>query len=292
MKQAGNDASAILSRLKRKAKTDGEDFSFLLTRYGTERLLYRLSRSAHSKQFILKGGSLFIAWIGNSHRVTRDIDFLRRGSSEHDELTKIIVEVCSEPCPEDAIAFDSGSVKVSTIKAGQLYEGVHAKLTAHLNRTRIPIRIDIGFGDAVTPQPEILEFPTLLELGVEKPKILAYPKYSVVAEKYHAIIALGAVNSRMKDFYDIWLLHRIYSFQPSVLSKAIKNTFKARKTEIQTKVPTAFSADFYDDPRNVQLWESFKSRSLAIENPGSFSEVVKEIERDLAPALDLLSKQP
>lgn len=287
----GTAASSILKRLKKKAKAEGEDFSFILTRYGTERLLYRLSQSLFSNQFVLKGGSLFIAWIGNNHRVTRDIDFLKRGSAEHDDLANTFIEVCAQRCPEDGTTFDPGSVRVSAIKAGQLYEGANVKITAYLDRTRIPIRIDIGFGDAVTPHPEVLEFPTLLELGIDRPKILAYPKDSVVAEKFHAIVALGAINSRMKDFYDIWLLHRLFSFDHDSLSKAIQNTFKARGTELPTHTPIAFTAAFYENPRNIQLWDAFKSRSLAIESPGSLSDIVIDVVRYLEPAIRLAGQK-
>ena len=229
-------AASILQRLLNQARANKEDFNHVLNRYGMERFLYRLSISLYSEEFILKGASLFLVWQEQSYRVTKDADFLSFGDPNLDRLSEIFREICQIECHvKDGIIFPPESVKAQTIREEQAYDGVRISLVGSLNKARVPLQVDVGFGDIVTPAPEIIDYPSLLDFP--KPKLRAYSKYSVIAEKVEAMVKLGIANSRMKDFYDVWLLSKLHEFDYLTLKQALENTFQRRETNIPKIVP-------------------------------------------------------
>jgi predicted nucleotidyltransferase component of viral defense system len=197
----------------------------VLGRYGIERFLYRLGQSSHRDHFALKGATLFTLWTGQSHRPTKDLDLLRRGSSAIGDVETVMREICQIE-GYDGVVFDAKSVEGTKIKEDDEYDAVRIKLTAHLAGARIPMQVDIGFGDAVYQELELTSFPVLLPMAV--PHIRAYPRESAVAEKLHAMVELDIRNSRMKDFYDIWYMARTWTFEMSSLHGAIAVVFERR----------------------------------------------------------------
>ena len=219
--------ASVRARLLNQAHAQKRPFQELLQYYAMERFLYRLSRSRNAEQFILKGALLLTAWRAPLSRSTMDIDLLGRMSNELEHIRALIAKVCELESEPDGIGFDAQSVKVARIKEDAEYEGVRVRFHATLARARIPMQIDIGFGDVVTPAAVEIEYPTLLEFPA--PVLRAYPKETVIAEKLEALTMLGMLNSRMKDYFDLWALSRLYSFEGPILVNAIKATFARRK---------------------------------------------------------------
>jgi len=276
-------AHIVFHKLRSIAKTNNEDFSLMLARYGMERLLYRLSISPHNERFILKGASLFLVWKGQSYRVTRDADLLGFGSPDILQLADTFRSVCSIEFPDDGMVFLPETLKAEKISEAQEYEGVQIKLTGLLNEARIPLQIDIGFGDIITPAPESIEYPTLL--NVPPPFLRAYTRYTLIAEKFEAMVDLGVANSRMKDFYDIWLLSKFFSFEGNILQKALKNTFERRKTIYPTSIPFAFTPDFYNNSQKLVQWEAFVKRARLKISADNLASVVADISAFLTPVI-------
>jgi predicted nucleotidyltransferase component of viral defense system len=252
-----NPAASARDRLLVLARERGEDFQLLLTRYGLERLLYRLTHSPHYDRFVLKGAMLFILWSGNPHRPTRDVDFLGSGDSNEAALLKVFRDLCAMPDQEDGVTFDPETVRIAPIRDDTEYGGMRVTLTGRLAGARIPIQADIGFGDAVTPKAVEMEYPTLL--GGPAPRLWTYPRETVIAEKYQALVSLGMANSRMKDFYDLWVMARDFDFQGESLATAIGNTFARRRTEL---VPQA--CNFPQEHRAATALQGGVSSSPAI----------------------------
>ena len=254
-----NLAASVLARLLKRTEHGDEDFQFVLMRYGAERLMYRLSQSEHAANFVLKGAMLFLVWTGEQYRATKDMDLLALKSASVERLRDIFRELCELPVVPDGLAFEPDSVQADEIREDNLYQGVRVTLTARLGKARVPIQVDIGFGDAVTPKAVQTNFPTLLDFPA--PSLAMYPKETVVAEKFEAMVKLGLANSRMKDFYDIWALSREFDFDGSVLSAAIRATFKRRKTTLAAIMPQALGADFSGNPLKQTQWRAFVRRS-------------------------------
>jgi predicted nucleotidyltransferase component of viral defense system len=211
-----NTAASVRQKLLNLATSTGEDFGLVLTRYVLERLLYRLSQSKYRDQFILKGAMLFQVWSRTPHRPTRDLDLLGRGDPSIEYCQEVFGELCRIRVEDDGLIFSAETVKAEKIKEEQDYDGVRVKFLTRLDNARIPLQVDVGFGDAVNSG--LLDYPTLLPMPA--PRVLAYPMNAVVAEKLEAIVNLGMVNSRMKDFYDIWFLARTFPFQSEALGAA------------------------------------------------------------------------
>ena len=265
-----NIAASHRAKLLVLARERKEDFQFLLTRWAVERFLFRLSRSKHKQRFVLKGATLFIAWAGKLHRPTKDLDLLGSGIHEVDQVVNAIREVCSVEC-EDGLKFDLAGIEGWRIAEDAEYEGVRVKVPASLDGARIPVQIDIGFGDIVEPAPQSLTFPVLLPL--DAPVVRAYPPEAVVAEKFHAMIVLGIANSRMKDFFDVWTLASTYAFEMDALSRSVRSTFDRRRTKLPQGVPLALTNDFLDDTSKKTQWAAFLSRmGLAGKQP-TLSEI-------------------
>jgi hypothetical protein len=265
--------ASIRQRLRNKAVESGEVFDFMLNRYAVERLIYRLSLSTANDQFVLEGALLFYVWNHQLHRPTRDLDFLGFGPADADLVRQTFQAIVATPVPDDGLTFHAETISADPIREDNLYGGIRVKILATLGNIRIPLRIDVGFGDAITPGPEIAEFPALLR-DFPSPNVRAYPTYTVVAEKLQAMVALGDQNTRMKDFFDIRLILRTEELDPRVLAEAVRTTFERRKTRLPQAPPRSLTQEFAEEKE--ALWAAFLERN-GITSGGMFAEVVAEI---------------
>lgn len=254
-----NRAASIRARLKRRADASKQDFNLVLTSYGLERLLYRLSVSEHAQNFVLKGALLFQLWYGQPHRPTRDADLLGYGPNDVPTLVAVFRSVCSLVV-NDGIVFDPASITGTEIRKDTGYGGVRVDLRATLDGARIAMQVDIGFGDAVTPSPKTVTYPTLVA-DVPAPTLRAYPKATVVAEKLHALCLLGMANSRMKDYFDLWVLLHDASLDDAELQRAIAATFARRRTAMPSDLPVGLSDTFAVDAVKQTQWRAFLKKS-------------------------------
>ncbi|QIB66505.1 nucleotidyl transferase AbiEii/AbiGii toxin family protein [Kineobactrum salinum] len=226
-----NVAASVRARLLDRARGTGQDFNLVLTRYAIERLLYRISISSHADQFLLKGALLFDLWFDIPHRPTRDADFLGFGSAELPDIESVFREICTIES-HDGVVFQPDTVHAAEIRKEANYAGVRVMLLGVIDSARCQIQIDIGFGDAVTPSPEDVEYPIMLT-EFAAPKLRAYPRYTVVAEKVEALSSLGIANSRMKDYFDLWILLAQHTdFDGDILRQAVQSTFDRRNTAL------------------------------------------------------------
>jgi len=250
--------ASISQRLRNYAKDHGEDFQSVLVRYGVERFLYRLSKSEHSERFLLKGAALFTLWFDQPHRPTKDLDLLGIGANDIPAIEQAVKEVCSIDY-DDGLEFISDSIKGEVIREDLAYQGVGVKFTAKLGSIVIPLQVDVGTGDAVTPGPETAEFPALLDFPAARLKV--YPKETVVAEKFEAMVRFGMANGRMKDFWDLRYMIEEFEFDGPLLQKAIQSTFERRDTKLPDTLPVALTETFAKDKRLVDLWNAFTNRN-------------------------------
>lgn len=280
----GDPAESVRARLLRITKERGEDHQQVLVQYATERFLYRLSLSPYREKFVLKGARLFEFWTGERHRPTRDIDFLSHSSPLVSELLPIFQEICATTISErDGIVFPPDRISGEPAREGQDYQGASFKIAAQLGSAVIPVQIDLGFGDAVTPGPQIISLPTLLSMP--NPRLLAYPRETVIAEKLQAMATLGIANSRMKDFYDVWYLAQRFDFDGVTLSAAVKATFERRKSGITLKAPIAFTSAFTSDAGKRVQWNAFVKRNRLTGEGTTLQEVVEVLQIFLLPVL-------
>ena len=254
-----NLAASVRARLKQHADATKQDFNLTLTHYGLERLLYRLSVSEYASNFLLKGALLFTLWYDVAHRPTRDADLLGFGPDDVETAVKTFHQICLTPA-EDGVVFDPDSVKGAVIRKEAGYGGVRIDIQAKLDGARIALQVDIGFGDAVTPAPQTISYPVLLE-DFPAPQLRAYPKYTVVAEKFHAVCLLGLVNTRMKDYFDLWVLLDDTTLDPSEMRRAIEATFERRKMPMPTTVPVGFTDAFARDVTKQTQWKAFLKKN-------------------------------
>ena len=254
-----NLAASIRARLKQHADAAKQDFNLTLTHYGLERLLYRLSISHHAPNYLLKGALLFSLWYDLPHRPTRDADLLGFGADDIGTSIAAFREIC-QIAVEDGIAFDPASVKGTVIRKEAGYGGVRIDLQAKLDGARIALQVDIGFGDAVTPAPEQISYPVLLG-DLPAPQLRAYPKYTVVAEKFHAICLLGMTNTRMKDYFDLWVLLGENALDPGELRRAIEATFHRRKMPMPIALTAGLSDSFVADVVKQTQWKAFLKKN-------------------------------
>ncbi len=278
-----NLPASVRQRLLNLSRQRNESFSSILSQYAIERLLYRLSKSAFADQFVLKGAVLFTIWTGQPHRPTRDLDLLGSGTLERDAIRLIFAELCRVDVEPDGLIFDPDSISVREIRETQRYGGYRVQMLAWLGTARISIQVDIGFGDAVTPSAMDIVYPTLLDFP--SPHLRAYPRDTVVAEKLEALVALGELNSRMKDFYDLWTLARLFAFDGVVLARAISATFNRRQNEIPDGVPIALTPGFGKLPDKITQWEAFLRRNRLDEGTTPFSHIIVALETFLMPPL-------
>ena len=257
---SGNPSPAsVRQRLLNRAKAAGEEFDYILVRYANERLLYRLSKSQFRGRYVLKGATLFAVWAATPHRPTRDVDLLGYGEIAIERLEDEFREIATQRVEPDGMTFNPSSVKGEQIREGQAYEGVRLTMTAELAGAVIPIQVDIAFGDSTEPGLIDEELPTLLDFPA--PRLKAYRPETVVAEKFEAMVKLGIANSRMKDFYDLYVMSRTMKFERGTLASAIESAFKRRRTSLPEATPTALTEAFTTDAAKQMQWRGFVRRS-------------------------------
>jgi predicted nucleotidyltransferase component of viral defense system len=275
-----NVGASVRQRLLNLAHARGQPMELLLTRYALERLLHRLSLSPHRERFILKGAMLLATWFDEPHRATRDVDLLGFGDPANDALLGAFREIMSVEI-NDGVTFDLKGLQIEPIREELEYGGSRLRTTAALAGARVPITVDIGFGDAIEPGVEEIDLPVLLDMP--SPHLRAYPPETVIAEKFHAMVALGRANSRMKDYYDVWMLLNRSEPDLDRLRRAIVATFARRTTAIPAEVPEGLSDAFAEDPGKLRQWDAF-ARNLSGPKP-EFAELVRHIRARLMPYL-------
>lgn len=277
-----NVGASVRGRLLRLAKGRRVDFQLLAIRYGLERLLYRLSLSPHRERFVLKGAMLYPLWLDDLWRPTRDLDVLVYGPDDLAAMEGMVRDICATPVPEDGIVFRVDRVRAERIREATEYGGIRVQTEADLAGARLPMRMDVGFGDAVTPHVELIDYPVLLDAPA--PRLRSYPRETVVAEKFHAIVALGPANSRMKDFYDLWALSRTLGFETPAIAEAIRATFARRRTGVPRQLPIGLSDAFARSSEKQAQWQGFLRRAPLAPAPDDFCDVVAAIRDFLMPA--------
>jgi len=278
-----NMPASVLQRLYNRARERGDDYNLLLVRYAVERLLYRLSLSRHGGGFILKGAQLYALWGNAEYRPTRDLDLLGLGDPRVTVMEDIFRSIADQPIPiVDGIVFDPASVRGEEIREDARYAGVRIMLTYHIGRARGSVQVDIGFGDAVSPAPCEVEFPTLLALPA--PRLKAYPPETVIAEKFEAMVTLGMANSRMKDFYDLYMLARTFTFDGRLLRQAIQATFDRRQTPLPSGIPLALTTEFASDPTKHLQWNAFIRKSQLTDHAPALAEAIEMLTKFVWPA--------
>ena len=284
-----NIPASVHARLLSRSRETGEDFQFLLQRYGAERFLYRLGRSRHRERFVLKGAMLFPLWGGSIYRATRDLDFTGYGSSETGNVLDSIREVCAVPVEDDGLLFDAATLRAEPIRDDTEYQGLRVLFLSSLGRARIDMQIDIGFGNAIEPAAKDVEYPTLLDAPA--PNIRAYPHEAVVAEKFETMVKRGERNSRMKDFYDLYVLAQQFRFDGESLTRAIAATFERRRTPIEAALPAALTPRFYSDEARAAQWRTYLTRNGLPGAPADFTMVGELVSSFLAPIWSALSAE-
>lgn len=271
-KPVQNLGTSVRARLLNHSRAHDQSFELILIRFALERLLYRLSQSAHADRFVLKGAMLLSIWFDDPTRPTRDLDLLGFGEADSETMLATFRDILSVEV-DDGITFDTDSVRIDRIREQLEYGGVRLQADAYVGGARVPASVDIGFGDALEPGVEELDYPVLLDFPV--PKLRAYARETVIAEKFQAMVLLGRANSRMKDFYDIWLLSRSFTFDPDRVAGAIAATFARRKTPIPHKLPDALTDGFAGDPTKLEQWTAFARRLDAA--PADLGQVIADI---------------
>jgi predicted nucleotidyltransferase component of viral defense system len=284
-----NTSASIRQRLLNHSTAIHTDPNLVLIWYGLERFLYRLSVSTHSERFVLKGAMLFRLWGGTDFRSTKDLDLEGFLQDEAKLIREVFASICVQPVEDDGLTFDASSVKVTEIRDTQEYGGFRVLLTARLGTAILRLQVDVGFGDAITPAPAITEFPSILSQS--RPRIRVYPRETVVAEKFEAMVQLGMTNSRMKDYFDLWFMLRHFEFEGPTLAAAVRATFERRGTLIPGRSPIALTMEYADDPKHVQQWPAFTER-LSAETTPSLGVVIDEVsEFVLPPAIAAVTAQ-
>lgn len=274
-------AASVRARLLNVAKATGTDFNLVLVRFALERLLFRLSTSAHSDRFVLKGALLFTLWYDLPHRATRDADLLGFGPSDTGSMAGVFRDIASVAA-DDGIVFDPASVRVGVIRKDAGYGGVRVTLNGKLANARCVAQVDVGFGDAVTPGPTDAVYPVLLD-DLPAPRLRTYPVYTVVAEKLHAIVVLGMVNSRLKDYLDLVVIMERQALDEPTLALAIAATFQRRGTALPNAPPVGLSDEFALDPTRIALWQSLLKKNDIAHRP--LVDVVTVLRVALWPAV-------
>jgi predicted nucleotidyltransferase component of viral defense system len=254
-----NTSASVLARLHNLAKQRGDEYNLLLNRFALERLLYRLSTSSHANRFLLKGALLFALWYDQPHRPTRDADLLGFGPDDADNLVAVFRNIAAITL-DDGIVFDTDSVRADSIREDNFYGGLRVRMLGRIGNARCPLQIDVGFGDAVTPEPRTVSYPALLP-DFMAPVLRVYPVYTVIAEKYQAMVLLGIANSRMKDFYDLAVIANRTELDGAMLAQAIGATFARRGTALPEEPPLALRNEFGKDLAKARQWQAFLNKN-------------------------------
>ncbi len=275
-----------------RAHTEGEEPEYVLTRYALERFLYRLGKSPYADAFILKGALLFALWEEHPHRATRDLDLLGFGSNDAGRVEEVFRELCMLPVEDDGLSFLPETVHARPIREQQEYGGIRVLLQATLGTARLRVQADVGFGDVVTPAPQAVDLPTLLDLpGLSAPHLRVYPRETVVAEKFEAMVRLGLTNTRMKDFYDLLILARRFPFDGSTLATAVQATFARRSTDLPPpyQPPIALSDEFAEDAAKQAEWQGFLRRSKLGSDGLALRAAIEELRAFMLPPTTTLT---
>ena len=274
-----NIGASVRARLLDRARAERSDFQILLTRYALERLLYRLSVSPHRDRFILKGAMLFVTWVADPFRPTRDLDLLGYGDNDAETIAETFRSICTQPVADDGVTFDVAALTAAPIREEMDYDGVRICTTARIAGARISIQVDIGFGDAITPAAIEIDYPTLLDAPA--PHLRAYPVETVVAEKFEALVTLGMANSRLKDFYDLWVISRTFELRRAVLIEAVHRTFERRGTVLPSDTPVGLTDEFAE--AWATQWRAFLGRDRMAAAPDAFAATVADLRAFLMP---------
>jgi len=282
-----NLAASVHQRLLNKAKASGRPFNEVLQYYAIERFIYRLSKTPHAKKFILKGALMFNVWQTLHSRPTKDIDLLGKLQNKINLINSAIKDACLQKVEPDGILFHAESISATTIKENTDYEGIRVRLRGNLGTIKLSLQLDIGFGDVVVPQVFKITYPTILDFP--PPILYGYSMESTIAEKFHTMAQLNILNSRMKDFFDIWRLSRQFDFKGEILAEALYKTFKIRSTDIPSQ-PMKFMEILASEAIKETQWQAFLRKTKTNIPPISFAEVISSIKAFLEPVLTALSQ--
>jgi hypothetical protein len=284
-----NLPASVHQRLQNLRQARGVDFNSLLSAFVMERFLYRLSVSPHAQRFVLKGALLLAVWAPLDHRSTHDLDLLGFGDNSADGIARAFQDICVVPVVPDGLPFDASTLRVQDIQREEEYLGRRVRLEAWLGMAHVPLQVDVGFGDTVVPPPLEVEYPTLLDFPA--PRLRAYPREAVVAEKLQAMVELGQSNGRLKDYYDVWDLSQRFGFEGALLSQSIRATFGRRNTAIPPAAPFGLSPAFAELPDKIALWAGFLSRTRLEDKPEDLAEVIECLRHFLLPILQALATE-
>jgi predicted nucleotidyltransferase component of viral defense system len=282
-----NIGASVRARLLERARAERSDFQTLLTRYALERLLYRLSASPHRDRFILKGAMLFVTWVADPFRPTRDLDLLGHGDSDAEAIGETFRAICAQPVTDDGVTFDVVALTAAPIREEVEYGGVRVRTTATIAGARIPIQVDIGFGDAITPAAIEIDYPALLDAPA--PHLRAYPVETVVAEKFEALVTLGVANSRLKDFYDLWVISRTFELRREAVVAAVQRTFERRGTILPSDIPVGLTDEFAQ--AWAAQWRAFLGRDRMAAAPEALAVTIADLRVFLMPLVVGLDNQ-
>lgn len=286
MKQQPRDVGAsVRARLLERARKERSDFQLLLTRYVLERLLYRLSVSVHRDSFVLKGAILLSALVSDRFRATRDLDLLGSGDSRPEALAEVFRVICTAPVADDGVIFDTTKLETMPIRAEAEYGGVRIRMAARVGGARIPVQIDVGFGDTITPGPVEIDYPVLLQSPA--PRLRVYPVETIVAEKFEALVGLGMANSRLKDYYDLWLIFRSFKFEQQGCAEAVRRTFERRGTPLPVATPIGLTSEFVT--AWATPWRTFLGRERMAAVPDNLAVVVTDLRNSFDPIIRALT---
>ena len=276
-------AASVRARLLNQAKGSGEEFERTLVRFASEWLLYRLGASAARERCLLKGASLLAVWLPDPYRATRDVDVLASGPADDADIRALVAGICAVPCPEDALRFDLSELIVETIRPEEEYSGKRARFRAFLGKARIAVQLDIGVGDAVAVEPEDVTYPTMLST-LPPPRLRAYPRELTIAEKFEAMVKLDILNSRMKDFHDVWALAGAFAFDAATLQRAIAACFERRGTPWSDESPRVLATAFYQAPEMETRWRNYLAAgAILVTPPAQFERIGGRIIEFLGP---------
>lgn len=282
-----NVGASVRARITQRASERKENVQLALTRFAIERFLYRLSLSPHKEEFVLKGAMLFSLWTPTPYRATGDLDLLGHGDAAPERIAAVFREISVIDVEDDGVVFKPETLRAEPARAEDAYSGVRITMAAEIAGARLPIQIDIGFGDAVTPAAQEIDYPSLLDMPA--PRLRAYPPETVEAEKFQALVALGMLNSRMKDFFDLWAISEAFSFDGPILADAIAATFDHRRTAIPTDTPVALTPAFAEDTAKQSQWQGFLRRTAIAIAPGPFAEMQAKVAAFVLPPVRALA---
>ena len=273
-----NIGASVRARLQNLSRETDQSFELILPRYALERLLYRLGTSAYAERFVLKGAMLLTSWFEDPYRATRDLDLLGFGDPSPDAMVAAFKEILAADA-DDGVKFDLNALRVDPIREKLEYGGLRLRTTASISGARIAVTVDVAFGDALEPGAELIDYPSMLDLP--KPRLRAYARETVIAEKFQAMVAVGRANSRMKELYDVWLLSQSFRFDDDRLARAIAATFERRGTPIPAEIPDSLTQAFAEDEQKRGQWSAFLD-NVALD-PGSLAHVIATIAEFVVP---------